>query len=414
MNDVINLNSIHIGEAFEDGSFSYVEGQNPSATIKYIINGTDDPYPAYAALINYLKANYLTPDGYIAYRGIPLDNIQLNRLACAFAFSATASFSVSDNQTSGPNQNKGTDPSSPIINEPDFEMPEIEPNDFQYSTVGGMAHITHGYASASYVAKKDASTYHDRTPIPCNGIGWNEGKFDGCDVAESIESFSISVSAPKSWITPEYRAFISSMANCVNLIPWFGYEPSCVLFKGMGANSVSLNYTSPNGESVQDWYWRLRFEFEARRAVEIPAPEVISNGTNVGKWKIDSIENDVILREQKDYLAYATNNTISGITASSDFAALYETLESYCASNHFKKTLTNSLTWCLTWIQTRYAAGDVCNSIYKPGFYHIWYKSNNGSSQNGTSLFPVVMQANLVQVYQAVDFNLLNLPDQSW
>lgn len=413
--DNIDLGAVSIGEAFEDGSLSFTDGESPSASIKFFIRGVNDAYPAYIAMINYLKANFWYGD-YIAYQGIPLDTIQLSRLGCAFAFSATCNFAVPSNNTNnngGNNQNRGTTPSSPIINEPDFQLPQIEQNDFQYSTVGGSAHLTHGYATASYVAKETASTYYPVQPNG-NGIGWNGEGFDGCDVTTSSETFSVSVSAPNTWISPTYRALITSMTGCVNLLPWFGYEPSCVLFKGLTANPVTLNYTSPDGESIQDWYWRLRFEFEARRAITIPAPVFMSSGSNVGKWKIDNLENDPLLVQQKDALSYATGGTISGITSSSDFAALKTTLQSYCSAQGFKKTLTNSLVDSLDWIQAYYLVGNVQDALYKPGFYYIWYVTEKGYTTAGNAVFPVTKQANLVQVYKTVDFNLLNLPDQGW
>ena len=417
MSDLVDLNRIFVGEAFEDGSLSYTEGENPSASIKYIIRGTDDPYPAYAALINYLKARYLTADGYIAYCGIPIDGIQLSRMACEGAFSATCSFSVPDNSyyNGGNNRNRGTDPSSPVINEPGFEMPEIEPSDFQYSTVGGTSHLTHGYASACYAALKSYGEFHQTKDFQ-NGIGWNGESFEGCDVSSSSEAFSISVSAPKNWVTPAYRALITSLSNCVNVVPWFGYEPSCVLFKGMNANSVTLNYTNPEGVSVQDWYWRLRFDFEARRGVEIPAPQVFDSGGNeIGSWYIERQDRDPLLRQMVDYLVYITGGAISEITDESSFIELEGILEDYIGSHVFKRTHIQSLWDCLFWIEDHLNTGShVRKTIYKPGFYYVWYNVEKGFSSAGNAVFPVTKQANLVQVYKTVDFNLLNLPDQSW
>ena len=340
--DEVNLGDIQVSEAFQSGSFSREEGENQSVSIKFIIKGAVDAYPAYLALMNFLRVNFWSDYwGCCASYNLPLQNVSLQSMDCNFAYEATCTFKLPNIESSSSTNRyrKGTSYNNPVINEPIFQMPDIEADDFQYQATGETEHIVKGYGTAAYgVAARAAG---QNLVDYGNCIGWNGEGFDGVDILSAIQSFSVGISAPRTWMTDTYRNLLASYANTINFYPWGGYPAGCVLFKGATINSVALNYTDEEGNSVKDWYWRIRYEFEARGQTPVYHPNYTGPGDTSHNW--------------------------------------------YDASNN-----------------------SVGPYVMKDGYQYVWYTYHR--STNGSTMFPIMDQMQISDVYMRYDFTNLGIP----
>ena len=440
--DVVDLNGIDVKESLEDGSFSYTDGNSPSAELKLVVRGALEAYPAYMAVVNYLQRNYGDETGYITMCNIPLDTIKLNKLACDFAYTAECSFQFEEDTTGNGNDGsadsresnkRGTSPNNPSINNSGYQMPDIQASDFQYANTGGTMHLTHAYSQRSYYLSPETTKAYNYY----NGIGQcNDGVYDGVDVVCPAEVFSVTVSAPYYWLNSYYRTLITGCTGCTNQYPFWGYAPECVLFKGISASPVALNYTDLNGNAVKSWYWRIRYEFEARRGIFIPPPPSVVNGDDNNSVTTYSWVGAPVKDKSKTQEKLSALKTeIQGIDATIT-DAIFESLVTHVS-------LTNSLTFEEYWailhpdgsnppdgyknkfyepavgkineyvsLLDSYEKINRTGGIYKPGFRYIWY-SEPKNLWVGNQLVARYLQANVAQVYPTFDFNRLNLPQIS-
>ena len=313
--DEVNVGDIKIGEAFQSGSFSREEGENPSVSIKFIITGAVDAYPAYIALMRYLR-NYYWSDvlGCCASYNPPLQNVSLQSMDCNYAYEATCTYNYPNENDTRNRERQGISQNNPVINEPTFQMPDVEDNDFSFTISGEQAHIVQGYSTKRYW-KSTGTTKVDYK----NCIGWNGDSFEGVDVISPFSSFSVRISAPNNWITTAYRNLLISYIGSVNNYPWAGFPRGCVLYKGAQINPVALNYTDENGESVKDWYWRITYEFDARSPVAIYHPDYNPEASTNPSWvdENDQPVGNYVMREGFQYVwdTY-TRQTINEVTFS--------------------------------------------------------------------------------------------------
>lgn len=419
--DYVDLNSISVGEAMADGSFTYTDGESPSCTLKLIVNGAYESYPAYMAVVQYLRNNYWSgtyENGYIAAYDLPLDSIQLSRLGCDYAYSAECVFQYrtsdstdsADGSSGSSNRrnanDRGTTSNNPSINNADFEMPDIQASDFSYSSIGGSSHLTTAYSTRTYLTDANGTAIDYQ-----NGIGYNGETFDGVDVASPSESFSVTLSAPSYWLNTYYRNLITECTGCTNLYPFWGYAPECVLFKGLSASSVTLDYTDAYGNSVRDWYWRLRYEFEARQGVVIPAPD--------GKtWNIVGTDPDVATIQDKQAslktsaLAFISSTEFDTLTNAlldnnNDWAQVNAIARTY----HWSIQRTSAVaTYARNWASLQQHLNKMNAGLYKAGFRYLWFAPPEASVNTDGVKIPVLKQANLARVYPVVDFDNLMLP----
>lgn len=425
--DVVDLSNIHVKEALEDGSFSYTDGNSPSAELKLVVRGAFEAYPAYMAVVNYLQRTYGDEDGYVSMCNIPLSSITLNKLACDYAYTAECSFQFEEDTTgnsddgsanSRDSNRRGTSPNNPIINNADYQMPEIQSSDFQYANTGGSMHITHAYKQVYYYLYPEMSSPTNYN----NGININEdGNYEGVDVVCPAEMFSVTVSAPYYWLNSYYRTMISECTGCTNEEPFWGYPTECVLFKGITASPVALNYTDINGDAIKSWYWRIRYEFEARQGILIPSlqenrqwrsnndddvvktqnkmatlkNEIINSSSFITNVNFDIIVAVVISVKGLNLQSYANALHLSESKVKKDFAKIAGKINQYCA-------LKSSL-----------EKGDRTKSIYKPGFRYIWFSNPKKDVGSSSQIKANYFQANVAQVYPTFDFNNLNLPEIS-
>ena len=296
----INLDGggfIRIGEKLEDGSFVREEGASPSVKISFIIQGAGDASTAYVALISWLKDNYSDGAGGIASYNLPLDVVRIQSTAAPSAYTAECEFRTREN----------SDEEDDSINGDSYTLPEIEASDYSFDTTGGSAHI-------SNALKWLGSARPDGDAVVDNGgvIGPREdGSADGVDVVTPTMAFTIGVSLPQSWFDAAYRATIADATGAINAGAWNGFEAGCVLFRGVSARVVWINWTDAFGNARRDWYWRASYSFQASPAVTM----------QVGSATLTKRGFDAVSRVSERY-ADSAGNTVSAV-AQVDIYSVY-------------------------------------------------------------------------------------------
>lgn len=259
------LNGIVVGERDRQ---EREEGENPRATRYFVVTGTDNGGEAYAALFSYLSENFDDGSGNIATYDIPLKAIRLTKLEGAAAFDAECTFEFPANADA-----------STDVNDVDYELPDVENCDYQFTATGATSHITHSSATL-YAVAASGETVRDFD----GGIGLNDdGDFDGVDVYTPRCNFSISQSFPKVWFNTNYRKVIVSCIGCVNKYAFDGFPAGCVQLKAVDAKPVWFTYTNAaTGDQVKDWYWRATYRFDV-----MPQTTITFNGTTIVKRGFD-------------------------------------------------------------------------------------------------------------------------------
>ena len=438
--DTVDLSSIYVKEALEDGSFSYTDGNSPSARLKLVVRGALEAYPAYMAVVNYLQRTYGDENGYISMCNIPLSTINLSKMACDFAYSVECTFqfeedSGGNNEDGSSNSrnsnNRGTSPNNPIINNDGFQMPEIQASDFQYANTGGSKHLSHAYSQSYYILTPETTTFVDHH----NGIKVSEGgECEGVDLVYPAEVFSVTISAPNYWLTTYYRSLITECTGCTNSEPFWGYAPECVLFKGITASPVALNYTDMNGDAVKSWYWRIKYEFEARRGIIIPPPK----GTYRWRDSASQVANQQAeaerakLKSKRDELAAKIYTNVEVTTVILENIVEWINLNNNLPYSRFIRLLgygdnppLNMENVYATYVSDflEIAAvtkkldsldkSDEDGSVEVPGYRYIWYSNPKKVTDSKGNLISNYLQINVAQVYPTYDFNKLNLPQIS-
>lgn len=248
-------------------SFTRETGENPRVSRAFYIRGAQDASTAYSALISWLYANFDDGYGNIASYNIPLNAVRLTATDSPFLYKAECEFAYRSDDSNA-------------INDPDYIVPDIEDDDYSYSTGGGTRHITHSYGTTSlHLSGETARSFG-------NGIGWNGEGFDGLDVQCPHAEFSIDVSVPRRFFNQTYRLALANMTGGVNLAPWNGFPARCVQFKGVSSRKQKFSYSGPRGEELYDWYWRASYAFEAR-----PQETVTFGGNTAVKGGFDHMWN---------------------------------------------------------------------------------------------------------------------------
>lgn len=282
-------NGVTIGEIVGD-SITREEGDAPRITWRFKINGADDASTAYASLLSWLETNFSDGAGGIASYNVPLSNIRLSATASPFSYTAEVTFEF-------PTQT----PVNDTINDSGYTLPDIEPNDYSFSTGGGTSHITHSLQTLSATpAESGSGSGAGAARDFGGGIGWNGESFDGCDIVTPKPEFSISVSLPKTFITTAYRLQITNLTGAINSAPWDGYGAGCVLFKNFMTRPVKFEYSDSNNNKVQDWYWRATYYFETAPSVNLSfgGQTVLKRGFDY-VWRLMEKQEDTTTHELK-------------------------------------------------------------------------------------------------------------------
>lgn len=239
-------------------------GANPRVVWQFIIRGATDASDAYDELFTYLSTHFLDADGNIASYNIPLDSIRITTTDSNYFYEGEATFAYPPD----------VDASDEDINDPGYAQPDVDELDYSYNTTGGTSHLSYSLATLG----RAGANLRDFG----GGIGWNGEGFDGVDVVTPRVEFSISVNWPSSFFTQAYRLTLANATGSINSALWHGFAAGCVLFKGVQANPRSFKRTLSDGSTVNDYYWRAVYQFEAA-----PATSVVFNGTTLVKRGFD-------------------------------------------------------------------------------------------------------------------------------
>ena len=259
------LNGITVGERDRQ---EREEGDNPRATRYFVVTGTDNGGAAYSALVNYLATNFDDGYGGIATYDIPLKTIRMSKLEGADAFDAECVFEFPANSDAGND-----------VNDVQYEPPDVQDCDYQFTATGGTSHVTHSGATL-YAVPAVGETVRDFG----GGIGLNnEGGYDGVDILTPRCNFTISQSFPKSWFNSYYRKAVASCIGCVNMYAFDGFPAGCVQLKSVDAKPVWFSYTDPaTGNQIKDWYWRASYRFDV-----MPQMSLVFAGQTIVKRGFD-------------------------------------------------------------------------------------------------------------------------------
>lgn len=262
-------------QVFEAGADSVTRttGPDPRVTWRFIIRGAESEADAHDALWQHLLTNFTDDDGNICAYDIPLDTITINTTDSDYFHEAEVVFAfTTDNDPTeaadSPNERPDDD-----VNSEDYEQPEVDDLDYQFSTTGGTSHITHSLQTLGVAATVPRSFD--------GGIGWNGDGFDGVDVITPHYEFSISVNWPRSKFNQAYRLMLANATGSINSTAWNGFAAGCVLFKGVSAAPKGLKFKTSSGER-RDYYWRATYQFEAN-----PSTSVTFKGTTLVKRGFD-------------------------------------------------------------------------------------------------------------------------------
>ncbi len=232
---------ITVAERYD--SAEHTDSNSPQIIRKFRVLGTWNEVSAYMAMCGYLGNRFQVVNNRPMDSGLPVTEIRQNPMTGIAGYEFEVTFSPLDFQ------------------EPDAL--EVEDYNYQFTTVGGTAHITHGFGTVS------ATTLDGSEPQDFDGgIGYNDaGGFDGCDVTFPSPQIKIGISLPKTFYTRQYRVLIACLTGGVNSTYFDGFAPGEVKFNGVDVNSVVFKnpYTG-----IKDYYWRATYNFIVSPNVYVP------------------------------------------------------------------------------------------------------------------------------------------------
>lgn len=272
--EVVNLdgNGIEFGEAQEDGSFDYTDSNTDNgsvAKIKLIGRGTSNANNMYFALLAYLRGKFgCTSEGTPLLMGLPLHEINMQRQVNPYFYTIICTYQF---QTEEEKENN--------INKEEYDMPEIEDNEYSFNANLESTHITQAYRTLATYPLMGMRSWQNFKGLINPDSETKEPK--GCEVMTAAVSVDITVSLPCWWFTREYRNALCSCVGCINKYEWDGWGAHNVLFNGVTARPAKLSYKTVSGNEVKEWYWRAAFSFQVRPTITKEwALDIPVNGQN--------------------------------------------------------------------------------------------------------------------------------------
>lgn len=205
--------------------------QESTATISYIVSGTNSDADAMMAAYNEAPAKLLkrTTDKY----GIPKRSVSISERLQEMIWKVDVGYAWETNNSE----------------ENDEEMPEMS-----FEVSGGTTHITQAYEQkciySAVASQKDSDAEAEKVPIGWNGKKGEESEVAGVDVP--IGQFSLSYKKIMTYSKATSTAWMRKVAGCygrINKGRFKGWEPGEVMFNGAsystpmrGAKKVSVNF----------------------------------------------------------------------------------------------------------------------------------------------------------------------------
>ena len=125
--------------------------------------------------------------------------------------------------------------------------------DYNGDSTGGMIKRTHSIRTVGAYGLPGK-----RVPNNRNGINWNGTVFEGVEIPSPTYAWSETWGHPLNVMSNPYIAMCRSMTASVNTIPFRGFLPGEVLFKGI-ADSVEIVDDGAGGFVPM---WRIAYNFE--------------------------------------------------------------------------------------------------------------------------------------------------------
>lgn len=170
------------------------------------------------------------------------------------------------------------------------ELPKIpyELNE-SWDTSGQTVHITEALDQDIYFPDGSTATASD-VPDFGYGIGYNDGKYDGCDVLRPAFAFTLHrrLSFATNAAKAAYQQTIAELTGTVNNATYYGFAAGTVLFEGASASS-NVIYEDGNyeyeGETPVAWIPTVYFDitFKFRCAPNYPNQSLPVGDINVTK-----------------------------------------------------------------------------------------------------------------------------------
>lgn len=260
---IIDGTAATIAEAAEEGSRTYTSGDNPSASVRFYGTGYDDTSAAYLAInallytTNPIAPFTRGPDAKPRFHGLPVTSITVTRRVNAKLYDIVVNCSA-PNFSNSAGQNNNPEPD--IITNPEYNIPAVEPLDWNYSSSLSSSHVE---VALSKIA---SARYDNTTPIDFGlVIGPNsDGTYQGADRASPASAFSITRSEPPGYLDATRRVALANLTGSINASEWAGYAARCVMFTGFNAQTAWLEWTDGNNQTQKFRYWRVTYTFEAR------------------------------------------------------------------------------------------------------------------------------------------------------
>lgn len=259
-------------------SFIYESGDNPHVTLKLIVKTTvGDSSLAHICVWEWLRQNYNDGFGGVSCYGMPVETVRVTRQDNGVWWNAEVEFGWKDPEDGdfgnqgdygsegGPNDTSGRR-SRKKINDKKEKIPTVTAIDYSFSS-----------ATDEETAKFCLNTIQTKTLIPGRDaktpyVGQinpdpETGEPQGTSVMTPCMNVEISVARPQWWLTSEYEQTILQLTGSINDRYFDCWPMHCALFMGMSCKAEELRYQNEWGEEINDWYWRLVYQFKIKPPV---------------------------------------------------------------------------------------------------------------------------------------------------
>jgi hypothetical protein len=202
-------NVITVEEKYNGRNLS--RGSGASATVEYIIQGTDDDSAALTALLAYAPVVWDTV--------LPQQNSSVEQLTQTI-WVGTVKYG--------------------------YQQTQVNEAVYQFDTAGGTQHITQSLSTSQSYAPSGKTA-----PNFSGAIGVDANSVNGVDITVPTYAFSQTHYFADSLVTDAYKAILFGLTGKTNIAPWRNYNAGEVLF--LGVSGARRGYGD----------WELSFKFAA-------------------------------------------------------------------------------------------------------------------------------------------------------
>ncbi len=200
---------------------------NPTAEVHCRVVGTWNKYEAYECLMGWIASNRKYEND------CPLESVTLEPIEGTDAWDAYMRYSSRKHEAG-------------------------ESFDYQFSTSGGTSHVTRSFKTVtalSCVRQKPVVNFR-------NGIGYEDGRFEGVDIGTPSFTWSQSACWPLRFVDINYKKLLARFTCCVNDSPFAGFDRGEVKFEGITNGTIVTETDEDTGMCY--YYYKLTYGFAAQ------------------------------------------------------------------------------------------------------------------------------------------------------